>query len=176
MNNYHIKEETKYKPGTLSKSKMWKYVSQLRIGSENIFSHYVWEAKLRFSFGLSKSREELLRRCGSLKMQKISQTEPRLAAVTIWKGWGMSWWQLATLIICVGFQRCGVLELDMIILEVDWEIFFQGGGMSWWQLTTLTICVGFWRRDISDFEMLFLEFDWVIVKTYPQQRHQNLLS
>ena len=33
--------------------------------------------------------------------------------VTIYQGRGMSWWQLSTFIICVGFWSCDVLDLEM---------------------------------------------------------------
>ena len=62
---------------------------------------------------------------------------------------GMSRWKLPTFIICVGFQRCDVSDLEIL---------------SHWQLATLIICVGFQRRDVLDLLMLSSEVDWVIVE------------
>ena len=58
------------------------------------------------------------RRCGLRKMRSISRPVPRPAVVKICQGWGMSWWKLATLIICVGFRSRDVSDL----------VFFVFGG------------------------------------------------
>ena len=97
-------------------------------------------------------------------MRSIVGTGSMPSVVTIFQGRGMSWWQLATLIIYVGFQSRDVLDLEMLFLEFEWATICQDRGMSWWQLDTLIICVWFWWRDISDLKMLFLEVDRVICK------------
>ena len=93
----------------------------------------------------------------------------------------MSWLQLANLIICVGFQRRDVLELEMLFLEVDWVIvkilssetpsrpsvitICQGWGMSWWKWATLIIYVGFIKLDGPDLEGMVSDVELVISKS-----------
>ena len=52
-------------------------------------------------------------------MQEISRTGLRLSDVTIYQGRDMSWWQLSSLIICVGFLSNDVLSLEVLSLELD---------------------------------------------------------
>ena len=121
----------------------------LRIGSEIILSHFVWDAKLRFLFGFSKSRGGMSGRCCLRKMRTIDRPGPRPSVVKICQVWVMSWWQLPIFIICVVFRRRDVLDLEML---------------SHWQLATLIIYVRFRRHDVSYFWMLYSEFELVIVK------------
>ena len=127
---------------------------RLRIESESILSHFVWDAKLRFLFGFSKSREELSGRCPLRKMTTTYRTGLRPSVVTMCQVWGMIRWQLPTLIICVGFRWRDVLDPGMMFSEVDWLTICQGLGMSWWQLATMMKCIGFQSRDVLDLEML----------------------
>ena len=85
----------------------------------------------------------------------------------------MSWWQLATLIICVGFRKLDVLDLEIFFSEIDWAIFenlssampskpsavtiFQVRGMSWWKWATLISCVGFRSHDGSELDLVIYE-------------------
>ena len=48
-------------------------------------------------------------------MKLIARKGPRYAIVKICQGQGMSLWQLATLIICVDFQKLDELELIIYV-------------------------------------------------------------
>ena len=96
------------------------------------------------------------------------------------RGGGMSWWQLATLIIFVGFLSCDVSDLEVFFLVVDWVIFdtlsseiperlssviiWHGRDMSWWKWDTLIIYVGFLNLDGPDLEGFVSDFDFLISK------------
>ena len=85
----------------------------------------------------------------------------------------LSRWQLATLIICVGFLRRDVLDLltfssevDCVIVEIlssgtpsrpDVVTIFQGRGMSCRLWANLVRCVGCRKLDGSDLEGLVLD-------------------
>ena len=75
--------------------------------------------------------------------EKYSLTRTKNFSSNKLTGLVMSWWQLATLIICVGFQSRDVSYLEILSSEVEWTTICQGRGMSWWQLSTLIICVCF---------------------------------
>ena len=84
----------------------------------------------------------------------------------------LSRWQLATLIICVGFLGRDDLDLLIFSSEVDCVIveilssetpsrpdvvkICQGRAVSWWKWTNLVRCVGFRKLDGSDLEGLVL--------------------
>ena len=121
----------------------------LRIGSESILSHFVWYAKLRYSFRFSKSQKELSRICGSSNIKTIAFLYPRHFFIKTSKVWGISWWKMPIFIICVSFWRRDSLDLWMF---------------SCWQLATLIICVRFRRGVVLDLLILSSEVDYVIVK------------
>ena len=95
----------------------------------------------------------------------------------------MSWLQMYTLTLCVGFRRRDVSDLEMLFLEVDWVIFellssatpsrpavmkiCQCRGKSCWKCSILISCVGFRKIDGSDLEVLVLDVDLVISEIPP---------
>ena len=74
----------------------------------------------------------------------------------------MSWWKLPTLIICVGFRRRDILDLEMRFWEVEWVTIYQGWGMSWWKLYNFIIYAVFQKLYGLDLEGLVLDVDLVI--------------
>ena len=61
----------------------------------------------------------MLVRCGLRKMLEIYKPGLRPSDVTILLRRDMSWWQLFTLIICVGCQSREVLDLELLFLEAE---------------------------------------------------------
>ena len=136
---------------------------QLRIGSETILSHFFWDAKLRFLFRFSKSREELSGICGLRKIRTIDQPGPRPSVVTIRQFWGMSrwyflmiWWKWATLVSCVSFLKLDGSDLEGLV-SAETKIFLEVGLVmpgSRSQLRGVVNQVWVWRHGVSDLEIL----------------------
>ena len=142
------------------KRKIWKYMIRLHIGSENILSYFVWDAKLKIF-------KILGRNIGKMRFTQDDINCPDRTKICCHKnipGLGNNLVENGLLDHLFRVMKSWCFGLGNFVLEVNWVKIYQVRGMSWWQLDTLIICVGFWSRDVLDLEILVLEVEWVIIK------------
>ena len=90
----------------------------------------------------SKSWEELSWRCGSHKIRLIPWKWFRPSDAEIFQGWDMSWWQVDTLIVFVGFLSRDVLDLGVLFFGVEWVVFEILSSATPSRLSNAKICQG----------------------------------